>query len=269
MKRFYFLLICALISVYTLAQNEWADIWCNQWNILEYNVSGMGIPEETWRYYMAGDTTIAGQKYTMVNRYWTADETKMGAVATIRFTNDKKVYALFGDTEYLVYDFSVQVGDTIETIVGIGRGTWFQQLLVHQIDIDEMINRKTITLYPICKMEDGECDECDENGYYLWECCPIEWIEGVGSTEGFLMGYPPCGWTGGIGHKLLCAYKDDELKYINEFYHNDYGCEYNAATGMKNLVMPKSSSQKVFQNYQLLIYNENKTYNVMGVEVGE
>ena len=42
MKRINFFMICALISVYTLAQNEWADIWCNQWNILEYNVSGMG-----------------------------------------------------------------------------------------------------------------------------------------------------------------------------------------------------------------------------------
>ena len=201
--------------------------WCNQWNILEYNVSGMGIPEETWRYYLAEDITINGTTYTTVNRYWTADKTKCGSVATIRFTEDQKVYALLGDTEYLVYDFSVQVGDTIETIVGVNYGTMLQQLLVHQIDSAMPTGPKTITLYPICKMEDGECNDCDEDGHYLWECCPIEWIEGIGSTDGFLMGYPPC-HTGGIGHKLLCAYKDDELQYINELYQDDYGCEYNA-----------------------------------------
>ena len=202
--------------------------WCNQWNILEYNVSGMGIPEETWRYYLAEDITINGTTYTTVNRYWTADKTKCGSVATIRFTENQKVYALLGDTEYLVYDFSVQVGDTIETIVGVNYGTMLQQLLVLQIDIAMPTGPKTITLYPICKMEDGECDDCDEDGHYLWECCPIEWIEGIGSTDGFLMGYPPCGHVGGIGHKLLCAYKDDELQYINELYQDDYGCEYNA-----------------------------------------
>ncbi len=202
--------------------------WCNQWNILEYNVSGMGIPEETWRYYLAEDITINGTTYTTVNRYWTADKTKCGSVATIRFTENQKVYALLGDTEYLVYDFSVQVGDTIETIVGVNYGTMLQKLLVHQIDIAMPTGPKTITLYPICKMEDGECDDCDEDGHYLWECCPIEWIEGIGSTDGFLMGYPPCGHVGGIGHKLLCAYKDDELQYINELYQDDYGCEYNA-----------------------------------------
>ena len=209
-------------------QSSYKSQWCNQWNILEYNVSGMGIPEETWRYYLAEDITINGTTYTTVNRYWTADKTKCGSVATIRFTENQKVYALLGDTEYLVYDFSVQVGDTIETIVGVNYGTMLQQLLVHQIDIAMPTGPKTITLYPICKMEDGECDDCDEDGHYLWECCPIEWIEGIGSTDGFLMGYPPCGHVGGIGHKLLCAYKDDELQYINELYQDDYGCEYNA-----------------------------------------
>ena len=216
-------------------QPSYKSQWCNQWNILEYNVSGMGIPEETWRYYLAEDITINGTTYTTVNRYWTADKTKCESVATIRFTENQKVYALLGDTEYLVYDFSVQVGDTIETIVGVNYGTMLQQLLVHQIDIAMPTGPKTITLYPICKMEDGECDDCDEDGHYLWECCPIEWIEGIGSTDGFLMGYPPCGHVGGIGHKLLCAYKDDELQYINELYQDDYGCEYNAGQNPEDL----------------------------------
>ncbi len=210
-------------------EKKWSDTWCDTWNVMEHDMGMTSDTEKTWRHYLANDTIINGQTYTSVNYYWTLEESKVYRIALVRFTEDQKVYALLGDTEYLVYDFSVQVGDTIETIVGVGYGSMLQQLLVHQVDIDDATNRKTITLYPICKLEeDVDCDHCDENGNYLWECCPIEWIEGVGSTEGFLMGYPPCGHVGGIGHKLLCAYKDDELQYINDLYQDDYGCEYNA-----------------------------------------
>lgn len=210
-------------------ETSYKSQWCDTWNVMEHDMGMTSDTEKTWRHYLANDTIINGQTYTSVNYYWTLEESKVYKIAHVRFSEDKKVYALMDDTEYLVYDFAVQVGDTIETIVGVGYGSMLQQLLVHQIDIDEETNRKTITLYPLCKLEeDVDCDHCDENGNYLWECCPIEWIEGVGSTEGFLMGYPPCGHVGGIGHKLLCAYKDDELQYINDLYQDNYGCEYNA-----------------------------------------
>ncbi len=192
--------------------------WCDIWNVMEHNMGGVDDSETTWRHYLANDTIINGQTYTSVNYYWTLEESKVYKIAHVRFSEDKKVYALMDDTEYLVYDFSVQVGDTIETIVGAFYGSMLQQLLVHQIDIDEETNRKTIILFPICK--------CDEDLYCLFDL-PIIWIEGVGTTDGFLMGYPPCDWVGGIGCDLLCAYKDDELKYTGSLYEK-YGCEYNA-----------------------------------------
>lgn len=269
MKRFYFLLFCTLIGVQVFAQDKWADIWCNTWNIMEHDMGMTSDTEKTWRHYLAQDTIINGQTYTCVNYYWTLEETKVYRIALVRFSEEKKVYLLSGNQEQLVYDFSVEVGDTIETIVGAFYGNMRQQLLVQQVDIDGATNRKTITLYPICKMEDGECDECDENGYYLWECCPIEWIEGVGSTEGFLMGYPPCGWVGGIGCNLLCAYKDEELRYMGGTFYEEYGCEYNATTAVDDIPTPKTSSKKFLQEDQLLILHDGKTYNVMGVEVGQ
>jgi hypothetical protein len=269
MKRFYFFLFCALIGVQVFAQNKWADTWCDTWNVMEYT-AGMGEKtRETWCHRLAQDTVINGLTYTFVRCYWTHDETIGGRYATVRFTEDKKVYALIDGAEHLVYDFSVQVGDTIETIVGAYWEGMYQKLLVYQIDIDNLTNHKTITLYPICKMEDGECEGCDENGYYLWACCPIVWIEGVGSTDGFLMGYPPCGWVGGIGCKLLCAYKDEELRYTGGTFYEEYGCEYNATTAVKDIPEPKSSSKKFIQDHQLLIQSEGKTYNVLGVEVGK
>ena len=205
-------------------EKKWSDTWCDTWNVMEHDMGMTSDTEKTWRHYLANDTIINGQTYTSVNYYWTLEESKVYKIAHVRFSEDKKVYALMDDTEYLVYDFSVQVGDTIETIVGAFSGSMLQQLLVHQIDIDGATNRKTITLYPICRIED---DEYDEDWVYLWDCCPVQWIEGVGSTDGFLMGYPPCDWVGGIGCDLLCAYKDDELKYTGDLY-DEYGCEYNA-----------------------------------------
>ena len=266
MKRFNFFIICTLVSLQIVAQDKWADIWCNTWNVMEHDMGMTSDTEKTWRHYLANDTIINGQTYTSVNYYWTLEESKVYKIAHVRFSEDKKVYALMDDTEYLVYDFSVQVGDTIETIVGAFSGSMLQQLLVHQIDIDGATNRKTITLYPICRIED---DEYDEDWVYLWDCCPVQWIEGVGSTDGFLMGYPPCGWVGGIGCNLLCAYKDEELRYMGGTFYEDYGCEYNATTAVENIPEPKSSSKKFIQDHQLLILNNDKTYNVMGVEVEE
>ena len=258
-----------------LSQSSYKDQWCDTWNIMEHNVQLIGdYNEETWRHYLAEDTTINGTTYTTVNRYWTADKTKRGFVATIRFTEDQKVYALLGDTEYLVYDFSVQVGDTIETIVGVNCGTMLQQLLVHQVDIDDATNRKTITLYPLCQLEeDVDCDRCDENGYYL-DLFPIQWIEGVGSTDGFLMGDRPCSdWVGGIGHKLLCAYKDDELQYINDLYQDDYGCEYNTVEQNPENLFPTlwglqrticneycEDSKTSLQKFEDILFEHDKPY---------
>ena len=214
-------------------EKKWTDTWCDTWNVLEHDrqYSGSGnYNEQTWRHYLAQDTIINGQTYTWVNCYWTLEESKVYRIALVRFTEDKKVYLLSGNQEQLVYDFSVEVGDTIETIVGAFYGNARQQLVVHQVDVDDATNRKTITLYPLCKLEeDFDCDQCDENGYYLSECCPVQWIEGVGSTDGFLMGDLPCSdWVGGVGCNLLCAYKNDELQYISKLYQGDYGCEYNA-----------------------------------------
>ena len=214
-------------------EKKWTDTWCDTWNVLEHDrqYSGNGnYNEQTWRHYLAQDTIINGQTYTWVNCYWTLEESKVYRIALVRFTEDKKVYLLSGNQEQLVYDFSVEVGDTIETIVGAFYGNARQQLVVHQVDVDDATNRKTITLYPLCKLEeDFDCDQCDENGYYLSECCPVQWIEGVGSTDGFLMGDLPCSdWVGGVGCNLLCAYKNDELQYISKLYQGDYGCEYNA-----------------------------------------
>lgn len=115
-------------------EKKWTDTWCDTWNVMEHDrqYSGSGnYNEQTWRHYLAQDTIINGQTYTWVNCYWTLEESKVYRIALVRFTEDKKVYLLSGNQEQLVYDFSVEVGDTIETIVGAFYGNARQQLVVH------------------------------------------------------------------------------------------------------------------------------------------
>lgn len=242
------------------AAQKWADMWCDSWNVMEYDM-GMGEKNrETWIHYLAQDTIINGQTYTCVMKRSTLDETRISRYAFVRFSEDKKVYALINNTEYLVYDFSVQVGDTITTIVGANWGTKLQLLHVTDIKVDNETNRKSIILYLLCQTEDSE--------EIYNECCPTEWIEGVGDIQGFLMGYPICDqWVGGVGHSLLCAHKDDELKYYDPTYYDTYGCEYNTATAVEEIPASEYDAQKLIQDDQLLILHNGQTYNVMGVEI--
>lgn len=264
MKRINFLMICALISVLTFAQDKWADIWCDTWNVLEFD--GMRFEEtaKTKHYQLGKDTVIGTHTY------------KTFSGTLIRFTEDRKVYVYyegFHDNdpytpdlptgEYLAYDFSAQVGDTLEVFSGLGTNSTYP-CVVDNVQINQETNRCTITLHKICRIDiDGDGIEED------YDDIEMIWIEGIGSENGFLFSYLPCGYVGGYTYLLLCAYQGDELKYTGEGLYETYGCEYNAATSIENLIIPESSSQKVFQNNQLLIYNENKTYNVMGIEVGE
>jgi hypothetical protein len=150
----------------------------------------------------------------------------------VRFTDDRKVYVYhegFDDHdpytedlptgEYLAYDFSAQVGDTLEVFSGVGTYSTYS-CIVYDVQTDSETNLRNIMLHPLCVVdEDGNVEVSGQE---------ITWIEGVGSPEGFLISFLPCGWVGGGTYALLCAYRGDELRYTGDLYE-EYGCEYNAS----------------------------------------
>ncbi len=203
-------------------ETSYKSQWCDTWNVLQHSTGinyEPNLGEETWIYYLAQDTIINNHTYTSVYRYWSIKDLSTSAYyASVRFTEDKKVYVYYDDKEYLVYDFLAQVGDTLEVFGGYHYDVNnIMPCVVQEVKTDSMTNRTLMKLYAI-NVHDGTI--C--NG----EFDAIEWIEGVGSTRGFLTEEHPC-VVGGLKHWLLCAHKGDELKYTGSLYEK-YGCEYNA-----------------------------------------
>lgn len=231
---------CQMSRVFLHRVVKWEYKWCNQWNVLWFDGMRFDETARTSHYQLGQDTVIGDYTYR-----------KFTSQTSVRFTEDWKVYVYyegFDDNdpytpdlptgEYLAYDFSAQVGDTLEVFSGIGTYSTYLCVVddVQQTDIQTAL--RTITLHKICRMDtDGDGIEED---YDDWE---MRWIEGVGSPEGFLISDLPCGWVGGGTTHLLCAYKDDELIYTDSFYEH-FGCEYNAGVVSDDLFPTLSGLQR-------------------------
>ena len=223
--------------VYRLIQNKWKDIWCDTWNVMWFDGMRFDETARTSKYRLGKDTVIGDYTYS-----------KFTSRTSVRFTNDRKVYVYyegFDDNnpytpdlptgEYLAYDFSAQVGDTLEVFSGIGTYSTYP-CVVDDVQIDSETNLRTMTLHKICRIEDdGFFEEYDD--------MEMTWIEGVGSPEGFLISYLPCGWVGGGTYALLCAYQDDELKYTGSLYER-FGCDYKAGVVSDDLFPTLSGLQR-------------------------
>ena len=262
MKRFNFFIIFTLVSLQIVAQDKWADIWCDTWNVLDFD--GMRFEETViMRHFrLKQDTVIGNQTYRQfTNR------------VSVRFSEDRKVYVHYEGFEddnpytpdlptgeYLAYDFSAQVGDTLEVFSGVDTYSTYP-CVVDSVHINLETKLRTMTLHKICRIDEGGIVE-------EYDDMEMTWIEGVGSPVGFLFSYLPCGYVGGPSYQLLCAHKGDELKYTGYLY-DEYGCEYNEPSSIEEVQVPQAESTKTIINNQLLILNNDKTYNVMGVEVGK
>ena len=182
-------------------ETSYKSQWCNTWNVFTHSGGARLDSEETWQYKLDRDTIINGKLYSTVIYYLTSDPSREYYMGAVRFGDDRKVYRAIGNSESVVYDFTAQVGDTL------GPG------VVYDVEVDSLTNLKTIYFHPYDRYEDE----------YI-EYATVKWIEGVGSTDGFLLA-KDYGTVGGASFYLLCAYRDDELKYAA---NKDLGCRYNA-----------------------------------------
>ena len=215
---------------------KWSETWCNQWNILSHGYLGPQDPlagARTSIYWLSNNTVNRnGQEYIplMCSSSLPNEESTLH-VGELRFTEDKQVYFYYDNTEYLLYDFDVQVGDTLDIFGGIELYSYSfveQKTYPHVITkIDTLDDgRLQITSDAIVIFEDGEVGTFEEKQQQIW-------IEGLGSINGIVhTGINP-GIAGNSAIVMLCAYRDDECVYktdSNDPYWIDYtqlGCVYN------------------------------------------
>ena len=165
------------------------------------------------------DTLINDKTYQKVvsdTTYPLTEEQKKGFLGYIREdTLTKRVYYTVLDTseapfyfeeneERLLYDFSIEVGDTVEVLATLEcevSGDGKSPLEVIKIDSIELINGAKRKRWILENINNGR---------------RVSWIEGVGSQFGLYMS--SCSFT--VMHhyeySLLCYYENEEHLYIEE-----------------------------------------------------
>ena len=250
-------------------QSSYKDQWCDTWNVLYHGWDPEGGDDPympyTFIYQLEEDTTINDLTYQRLTGRFSLSTMPSNKeyVAALRFSENKKVFIHYDDTEYLLYDFGAQVGDTLEIFGGIDHYKDFKTL-THVITEIDSLDDGRLQIYSNAIIQESEGYETPFERLY-----PKIWIEGVGSKDGIVQNSAtnriplgPC--------VLLCAYHNDDCIYTTDNpYYTPYGCVHNDSffTATEEVNAPTQSVQKIMYNGQLLILRDSKTYNVMGMEV--
>ena len=208
---------------------KWSETWCNQWNILSHGYLGPQDPlagARTSIYWLSNNTVNRnGQEYIplMCSSSLPNEESTL-LVGELRFTEDKQVYFYyaFDETEYLLYDFGAELGDTLELFAGLEFYN-YHKTYTHVITDKETLDdgRLQIQADVVIRIDNGA-------GEYFEEKHPVTWIEGLGSTYGIIFNPSNPGVAGDGAIIMLCAYRDDECVYTTNFSdYKNMGCVYN------------------------------------------
>ena len=245
-------------------QSSYKDQWSDKWNVLSHgwDPEGGDAPymPYTFIYQLEEDTTIHDLTYQRLTGRFSLSTMPSNKeyVAALRFSENKKVFIHYDDTEYLLYDFGAQVGDTLEIFGGIDYYKDFKTLPHVITEIDTLDDGK-LQMQLMVNLQDD----------WHERSIPITWIEGVGSKDGIVQNSATL--KIGFGEfELLCAYHNDECIYTTDNpYYTSLGCVYNDPifSATEEVNAPTQSVQKIMYNGQFLILRDGKTYNVMGMEV--
>jgi len=197
MKKHYLLLFGLLITNLTFCQDYYPFPDSNAiWNNRSYWSPYKWIN----RYGIYGDTIINNQHYKKI--YQIEDDStlninNMTYYAGIRENDSKQIFVKFEEYEFefLIYDFSLSVGDTVITNAPDGYLNWLP-CVITGIDTIELENNQYRRRFKI-----------NDWGEYEY------WIEGIGSIGGLF--YPVLDYLSGTINNLLCFKHNDTAVYID------------------------------------------------------
>ena len=249
-----------------------------QWNQLEVVLRQMDnnhtiLQAETFSYTLEDISQQVNNKtYFQLARQSTKDTaTTKSVVGALHFGEgeDNRVYFLHNGVEYVLYDFTAEIGDTVEIFAGINN--YPQETTYTHVVVD-----KDTT-------EDGACRMFLEV-VFLEETTTAEnaekvWLAGLGSVDGIVHNAAKRTSNAHAAPSrsassetessvMLCAWREDSCLYMtNHPDYNAFGCVYNQDLTAVESPTSSSSYQKVLRGGQLLIMHNGKTYTVMGIEM--
>lgn len=222
-STFYFLLF--LISLFTLSTskvNAQTYYFMNDsatWKVdfFGYTIECLGHCYE-WEYYITGDTMINSNAFKKLHKNYHSiwnQQYSEGDVGAIREdTANKKVYyrsfSLNDTAEYLLYDFDLNVGDTLPSTYLYQEGPF---PVVDSIDYVQIANENHKRFW----FTNGAID-------------PTYLVEGVGSGYGLLE--PLFG--GSEGGNLLICFEVGGNFLFSAYDTSYYGCHVEIPLGIQN-----------------------------------
>lgn len=237
MKRLYLTVICLIAIVMVKAQDtdyrpfvEEGKTWLERESAYTPYLGGLTTSKR--QYTISGDTLIGQTPCQKVISEITdrIKGTKESGYMMALYEEDKRVYSILpgSETPLLLYDFSVEIGDTLT--IYLTNGKWSNSCKVVALRKD----KKGITLGNISLKEMLHHDE-------LWEWT---WIEGVGSERGPWMnmtyGIEMGGWQWledcRIGDEVL--YHNNKEIYYFPFIEKDKAWSYNFMYNYDQIWLP-------------------------------
>ena len=239
-------------SVWNLSRASGSQIssLCDEWNVLAYYSSKWepedSVPYNEWyyrtrRYYLYADTMINSAHYTKVfydNEY----------IGALRESEDAgKIFGVPANytREYLIFDWSAQVGDTLQNY-------WLENTIyAYGLDITSVIVKSISNTNPrvfnivICGyLKDNK----EDSALY---CGGIKVIEGIGNPSDGPLFFPRKSY-----HQVLCAYKNGEQVYTFDI-GKKLGCYFDD----RNIKRELAGRWKIYKE-TLSISNDTMTRDV-------
>ena len=226
-------------------------IWSEVYRFGEYNWQ----PPSYERFAVNGEDTIINGKtyykiYMFLNNYFDVNLSKY--VGALREDEQKRIWLkmdtpvhqskpanVYNTDEILLYDFSVNEGDTIKSEY-LNLETYNEGAIVFKIDTIQIGNtyRKKIKLrFPF--------DLPDDFPFYDYR----EWIEGIGSINGLFFTSRLITTTGGHEEQnYLIGFKyQDEILYFDEKYSDFYPTNIKKVISNKIPIISISGTDIIFE----------------------
>ena len=187
------------------------------------------------------------------------------------------IYCQLYKKDLVLYDFTLDIGDTLTTLNALPSLTNTNKMFVYDIPVpDEStsdlapvnIDTLTVTNVSAITLLDGK-------EYKKWTFNNgMEYVEGIGSLSGDFFQlinqkrYNTCL----DNNHLVCASQNGVMLYqMDDAEMDRLGaeclCEGYVGTSVETIITSNTNASKLIQDGQLFILRDGKTYNVMGMEV--